>query len=262
MKNIFSLIFTFIVLCIAYLTLISAGSEQTFDLKTSASITQGTANVRFSSLNGLWKLELNFKAENIQITKGKIYEVWLIDEDSGYELSLGSFNPTKAGKVSYKAIRYMVNPMIYDKLVVSQEPINDIRPSLKTIILLGIIPNSIGKNLEFDALFDGKQVVPKTNSKAKGKATFLIDTSANRIDYSISFSGLEGQQTATQMHAFAPRGEGVQNIWFNIALGSPVSGSVFYGEGAEESIIAGLMYLDIKSTKFPNGEIRGQMEMK
>ncbi|MEW6587964.1 MAG: hypothetical protein AB1299_02215 [Thermoproteota archaeon] len=57
-------------------------------------------------------------------------EGWLVDEDTNYKLSLGKLD--ERGNLSFT--QKMVNPSIYDFLVMTEEPINDIDPNPSTPI--------------------------------------------------------------------------------------------------------------------------------
>lgn len=50
-----------------------------------------------------------------------ILEGWLVDMDSGYKLSLDTAN--NDGKLTFS--QFMVNPWIYDAIVITKEPIGD-----------------------------------------------------------------------------------------------------------------------------------------
>jgi len=58
-------------------------------------------------------------------SSGMILEGWLVDMDSGYKLSLGKAN--SHGKLMFS--QPMVNPWIYDVLVITEEPIGDTNPA-------------------------------------------------------------------------------------------------------------------------------------
>ncbi len=54
-----------------------------------------------------------------------ILEGWLVDMDTGYKLSLGKANHD--GKLLFS--QPMVNPWIYDAIVITEEPIGDTNPA-------------------------------------------------------------------------------------------------------------------------------------
>ena len=58
-------------------------------------------------------------------TQGKVFEGWLVDMDTGYKLSLGKFDDRDTLFFTER----MVNPSIYDLLVITEEPENDTDPN-------------------------------------------------------------------------------------------------------------------------------------
>jgi hypothetical protein len=69
---------------------------------------------------------------------GTVYEGWLVDVNSGYKLSLGQLN--QASNMLFFA-QDIVNPWIYDVLVITAEPIGDTDPS-PTLPPVGGVPLS------------------------------------------------------------------------------------------------------------------------
>ncbi len=59
---------------------------------------------------------------------GMVYEGWLVDMATGYKLSLGQFN----AKNDLFFSQEIVNPWIYNVLVISEEPMGDTDPSPHT----------------------------------------------------------------------------------------------------------------------------------
>lgn len=57
-----------------------------------------------------------------------VLEGWLVDMDSDYKLSLGKAD--SHGKITFS--QPMVNPWIYDVLVITEEPIDDSDPTPNT----------------------------------------------------------------------------------------------------------------------------------
>lgn len=73
-------------------------------------------------------------------TRGNVYEAWLFDEATGYYHSLGMLNPTAFGPTPQGRLSIttdMVNPYLYDKIVVTEESQNNLAPSPSTILAGG-----------------------------------------------------------------------------------------------------------------------------
>jgi len=60
-----------------------------------------------------------------KMMKGSVLEGWLVDVDSGYKLSIGQLSERYVLVFHQR----MVNPSIYDLLVITEEPMNDTDPS-------------------------------------------------------------------------------------------------------------------------------------
>ena len=69
-------------------------------------------------------------------SSGMVYEGWLVDPDSGYKLSTGQFNDQT--NILFFA-QEIVNPSIYNVLVITAEPIGDTDPS-PTLPPVGGVP--------------------------------------------------------------------------------------------------------------------------
>jgi hypothetical protein len=84
-------------------------------------------------------------------TRENIYEAWLFDDATGYYHSLGmlspsTFGPTPQGRLSITT--NMVNPYLYDKIVITEESQNNLAPSPSTIIAGGSdIPFLVNRRL-------------------------------------------------------------------------------------------------------------------
>jgi len=110
----------------------------------------------------------------------------------------------------------------------------------------------------YGCVLSDKQEVPPTVSPAFGGGQFLIDTDANTVTYEIAFVGLTGAETAAHIHGPADPGMNGGAL-HALALGNPKGGVWNYLEAQESNILAGKMYVNIHSSAFPGGEIRGQI---
>ena len=88
-----------------------------------------------------------------------------------------------------------------------------------------------------------------------------MDTDANTLSVNVSDSGgpaLTTPEIAAHIHGFAPPGTPA-GILFGLPLGSPKIAVWNFTEVQQPSIIAGLSYVNLHTTMFPVGEIRGQI---
>jgi hypothetical protein len=112
----------------------------------------------------------------------------------------------------------------------------------------------------FTAQLDGAQEVPPVTTNATGFGSFVMDTAANTLTYHVEFSGLTSAETAAHIHGPAPVGQNA-GILFPLANGSPKTGTIAITDADEATFLGGQTYVNVHSTNFPNGEIRGQLQI-
>ena len=141
---------------------------------------------------------------------------------------------------------------------------------------------------DYTAILTGPDESPSNTSPGIGAAKVSFDLSSHTLIVNVAFAGLEGDSTASHIHCCTtspgsgtaavatelpsftgfPLGvtTGAYSHTFDTALTSSwnpsfVSSNGGTAAGAEAAFNAGLMsgsaYLNIHSTTFPNGEIRG-----
>jgi hypothetical protein len=98
-----------------------------------------------------------------------------------------------------------------------------------------------------------------TGSPGTGTGNITLDTNTNLLSWSISWSGLIGTPTLMHFHgpALPNQNAGVQ-VNTGVA-GPPVVGNAVISDLQEADLLAGLWYLNLHSTAFAAGEIRGQV---
>lgn len=117
--------------------------------------------------------------------------------------------------------------------------------------------------LNLEATMDGSQEVPPVATTATGIGTFVLDTTAHTLSYSITFTGLTASATAAHIHN-APAGINGAVIFPLIGVPAATSGAfsrTLTGLTAsqEADILAGNTYVNIHNSLHPGGEIRGQI---
>jgi hypothetical protein len=111
----------------------------------------------------------------------------------------------------------------------------------------------------FGAELSGDAVVPPSGSQAAGRALFAVDTSANVLTYRVDTQNLEGTEQSAAIHG--PAASGVDGpVLTPIPTGSPRVGTWTYDESIEADLLAGRTYVNVATSAFPNGELRGQIE--
>ena len=157
------------------------------------------------------------------------------------------------------------------------------------LTLLGLVPAAAqAQERKFKATLIGYDEVPAISNTGFGTFNMLIDFSDSSFDYTLSFSGLSGSG-ATQAHIhIGQKGvnggimvfyctnlgngpPGTQACPANGTIGGKITAANVVGSAAAQGIAAGefaevlkairagTVYVNVHSSLFPGGEIRGQL---
>jgi hypothetical protein len=118
--------------------------------------------------------------------------------------------------------------------------------------------------INFNATMTGSQEVPPNNSPGTGSSTVLLDDVADTIMVNTSFSGLTSPAVAGHIHAPAPPGVNAPVLFPFTGVPSATIGTIptqmfTLSTTQVGQLEAGLFYVNIHTTIFPDGEIRGQL---
>src|SRR5215211_254662 len=166
----------------------------------------------------------------------------------------------------------------------------------KTVKLLGVVLavlmlSAIAKadQLAFTATLTGSQEVPPSGSPGTGSALVTLDTVTNLLTVNVSFAGLVSPTIASHIHCCTLPGvnamvattvptfpgfplgvtTGTYLMTFDLSVASTYNPAFITAHGgtvtsAQAAFIAGLAsgqtYLNIHTSQFPGGEIRGQLQ--
>ncbi len=72
-----------------------------------------------------------------------LYELWLVDEDTGYSMSLGLFQPAQIGRVVSLDYESVVPVWPFDSMIVTIEPFPDENPMPGQVILSGLLKEGV-----------------------------------------------------------------------------------------------------------------------
>ncbi len=113
--------------------------------------------------------------------------------------------------------------------------------------------------IEVTSILSGSNEVPTNTSPATGTVTGTYNEDTNELDLVITYQ----QMTPTAWHIHeAPKGSnGPVILNLGTTFTSPFTYSTTLTEEQEDDLLATMYYLNIHSAKFPNGEIRGQLEI-
>src|SRR6185369_5326379 len=112
-------------------------------------------------------------------------------------------------------------------------------------------------SLLFTAILTGVQETPPNNSTATGSATLLLSPDEKTARVSLTFAGLSSGQTDTHIHGPAAPGVSAPAI-FPLPLGQVSDFSITLTASQVQDLKNGLFYINVHSSNFPTGEIRGQ----
>ena len=166
----------------------------------------------------------------------------------------------------------------------------------RTLSLIGVIFSVLvlfsaakADQLVFTTTLTGSQEVPPTGSPGIGSALVTLDTVTNLLTVNVSFAGLGSPTVASHIHCCAAPGvnamvattvptfpgfplgvtTGTYLMTFDLTLASTYNPAFITAHGgtvagAQAAFIAGLTsgqtYLNIHTSMFPGGEIRGQLQ--
>jgi uncharacterized repeat protein (TIGR01451 family) len=112
-------------------------------------------------------------------------------------------------------------------------------------------------SLLFTATLTGAQETPPNNSTATGRATLLLSPDEKTARISLAFAGLSSGQTDAHIHGPAAAGVSAAAI-FPLPLGQVSDFPITLTAAQVQDLKNGLLYVNVHSSNFPTGEIRGQ----
>lgn len=112
-------------------------------------------------------------------------------------------------------------------------------------------------SLLFTATLTGAQEVPANNSTATGRATLLLSPDEKTARVSLAFAGLSSGQTDAHIHGPAPAGVSAPAI-FPLPLGQLSDFQITLTSSQVQDLKNGLLYVNVHTSNFTTGEIRGQ----
>jgi hypothetical protein len=104
----------------------------------------------------------------------------------------------------------------------------------------------------------GAQETPSVVTPATGTLTITYDNVSNTLTYAVTYTGLTGTLSAAHFHGNAAAGVAAGVKIGLTAASSPMVGTATVVEGDEVSMLGGLWYVNLHTSTFGGGEIRGQ----
>jgi CHRD domain/PEP-CTERM motif len=129
-------------------------------------------------------------------------------------------------------------------------------------VLLGAV-SAQAAMWKFDVVLDGLQEVPPIASAGYGSAMAMLDDATGMIDISGSFADMLGTSIDARLYGPAAAGANGASIFaltYDVGVTSGnFSGSNTLAAANITNALNDLTYINIRSTLFPNGELRGQL---
>jgi hypothetical protein len=140
------------------------------------------------------------------------------------------------------------------------------RFSLLAAAALVLAPSSVSAqtNVALGASMDAGEQVAAVASTASGNALVTLDTMSGAVALTGSFAGLTSNVTVAHIHGPAARG---QNAGVVLALtptgttSGTLTGNGILSAQQMSDLLAGLTYVNVHTTNFGGGEIRGQIDL-
>ncbi|MBL8519664.1 MAG: CHRD domain-containing protein [Betaproteobacteria bacterium] len=110
-----------------------------------------------------------------------------------------------------------------------------------------------------NVVLEGSQQVPPVLSQAQGGGTATYDATTRMLALNLSVSGLESAETMAHIHGPAARGAN-SGVLFDLNTGSSKVQTVMLDTTQETQLLAGQLYVNVHTTGYPGGEVRGQLD--
>jgi hypothetical protein len=126
------------------------------------------------------------------------------------------------------------------------------------VCMVALSAPAIAEEMKFTAELAGAQEVPPVETEATGSADITYDTESMELSWTIEHSGLSGDVTAAHFHGPAAEGENAGPI-VPIEMSDLAEGSATLDETQANSLMEGMLYVNLHTAEHPDGEIRGQV---
>ena len=116
-----------------------------------------------------------------------------------------------------------------------------------------------GPPIRFSADLSAAPQRAPTVSDGIGHADFVLERDSLRLSWTVTFQGLTSEPSGLHMHGPVPA-EGEAPAIFALApesFRSPVEGERILSLGEVAYLVQNLLYVNLSTTKYPVGEIRG-----
>ncbi len=112
----------------------------------------------------------------------------------------------------------------------------------------------------FSARLSGAAVVPPSDSPASGELVAVLNRNTGLLQWKMNFSGLSAAVTGAHFHSPGMAGELAPRVMpLGRTLTSPAEGRAMLTPRQRADLLAGQWYVNVRTARHPDGEIRGQL---
>ena len=120
-----------------------------------------------------------------------------------------------------------------------------------------------GPPVSFHVILTPDDESTPTESTGRGQVIFTLDRQTQRITWKGSIQNLPANSRPTGIYVHGPQTIGGEaGILFDLSPGgmkNPFEGSFVLNDGQVEYLVTGRFYVNLHTTKYPNGELRGEV---
>ncbi len=124
------------------------------------------------------------------------------------------------------------------------------------------IAADLGPPVRFHADLSAEEQSTTTVSNGRGRAEFSLERATLRLSWRVTYAGLTSAAVGAGIHG--PQRPGTNaGVQFDVGgrgLASPLEGSAVLTDAQLQYLLAGRMYVNIRSRRYPEGELRGQIQ--
>ncbi len=119
--------------------------------------------------------------------------------------------------------------------------------------------SAFAADMKYTADLKGASEVPPVETSATGKVDATYDSDTKMLSWTIDYSGLSGDATASHFHGPAAAGSNAPPV-VPVAVADIKKGSATLTDDQAKEFADGMIYFNIHTAAHPGGEIRGQLE--
>lgn len=194
MKRTFVGVIASALLAVLAISLVSASEVRLQLNPVGGSTATGTAKIERDIENsGIQDVEIQVRVDSTP-AEGSVFEGWLVDQETGFKLSMGAFKMDQRGRGKLQFEQEMVNFDIFDMLIVTTEPVNDQNPNPGTSVLEAKISGLVSDGV-LDILSDNSG--RGSNNSGRGSSNSGSDDSRRSSDDSSSSLDDRGRRSGS-----------------------------------------------------------------